>query len=212
MENTLKDFYRQVTDVIYVHFLWILTSFLGVLITFGAATTALYKVIFQVFKKDEPTQVTKLFFETFVKEFKESTIVWLILILIVTPLIFMTFYAINQTNLFLLVASMVCLYHVVMLFTYVFPIIAIFKSNSIFETLKNTILIQNRHLLTNLKLIGSLAIIILGILYLPNVFILVLIPLYGFLVAFHLKNALNPYVEKLKTSEYKGDDYELFKL
>lgn len=211
MIYTFKDFYRQVTDVIYAHFLWITVSFLGILITFGASTTALYKVIFQVFKQDEPTHVTKLFFKTFYEEFKASTCVWLLILLCAVPIYFMTMYSINVNNIFLLIASIVCIYNLFIFFSYIFPIIAIFESKSMFETIRNTILLQNRHLVTNIKLVGSFALLFLGFIYLPSVFMLLLVPTYGFLIAYHLKAALNPYIEKLITIINEGDDYELLK-
>lgn len=212
MTNTFKDLYRQITDVLYVHLLWVFMTFLGVFVTFGASTTALYKVLFQIFKVEEPTHVTNLFFKTFKEEFKESTCVWLLIALILTPMIFMLLYAIQTETFLLLILSIVGLYMITMFTIYVFPIIAIFKSNSILSTIRNTILIQSRHMLTNIKLVGSFGLLFLGFIYLPSVFILLIVPLSGFLVAFHLKAALNPYVEKLTIKTPKGDDYALLKL
>lgn len=212
MKYGIKDFYRQFTDVLYAHFLWIVVSFLGILITFGASTTALFKVMFQIFKKDEPTHVTKVFFDSFKESFIESTCVWLIIIVFSMPLILMMHHAVLANNIYLIVIGYIATYQMILFLVYIFPVIAVFKSKSIFSTIKNTMLLQNRYLLTNLKLLGSLAIFVLSMVYVHEAFVLLVIPSYGFLIAFHLKAVFNPYIDKFQSKTNKGDDYELFKL
>ncbi|MFA5693647.1 MAG: YesL family protein [Acholeplasmataceae bacterium] len=205
MKEGFKEFYQKLTDVLYVHVLWLLTSFLGLLITFGAATTALFKVMFQILKKDEPTYVSKLFFETFKKDFIESTLVWILIIFFAIPLTLMTNYAFLNNNGFLMVISVVAIYQLALFVIYAFPVIAVFKSKSILETIKNTLLLLNVNLITNLKVLGSFAVIILGYIYLSEIILILILPTYGFLIAFHLKAAFIPYINKLKNND-KGEE------
>jgi uncharacterized membrane protein YesL len=59
----MKELFRKLTDIIFVNFIWILASFLGLLITTGAATTAMFRVTHQILKKSEPTNVLSTFFK-----------------------------------------------------------------------------------------------------------------------------------------------------
>ena len=61
-------------NLVILNILWILCSL--PLITAGAATTALYYVIFQYQTADE-TAVIKPFFRAFFKNFKQSTLLWI---------------------------------------------------------------------------------------------------------------------------------------
>ena len=212
MRYTLKDFFRQFTDTLYVHLLWVLVSFLGLLITFGASTTALYKVMFQIYKTEEPTHVSRLFFETFKKEFVESTCVWLLILVLALPLAWMLIYAYQTPNDWLFIFGIVIAYQVVMFFLYVFPVIAVFKSKSIISTIRNVLILQNKHLLTNIKLLGSIVIFIAGMMWLHGSFIFLLIPCFGFLISFHLKSAFAPYIAQFTIKIEKENDNELLNI
>ncbi len=212
MKYTLKDFFRQFADTLYVHLLWVLVSFLGLLITFGASTTALFKVMFQIYKTEEPTYVSKLFFDTFKKEFVESTCVWLLILVFTAPLAWMLIYAYQTPNDWLFLIGIVVGYQLIMFFLFVFPVIAVFKSKSIISTIKNVIMMQNRNLLTNIKLLGSIVIFFAGMIWLHGSFILLLIPCYGFLVSFHLKSAFAPLIAQFTIKIKKENDNELFNI
>lgn len=211
MNQNLKDYYRQFTDILYAHFLWFVVSFLGILITFGASTTALFKVIHQVFKTDEPTHVTKTFFKAFKDDFMESTCVWFIILVILFPLIFMMHQAIQTDHIFLMIMSILAGYQLLLFFMYVFPIISQFKTDSVLQTIKNTLLMQNRYIFTNLKLIGTFGLIFLSVIYIYNGLLILVIASYGYFVAYHLRNVFKPFIEKYEINDIKGDDYEVFK-
>ena len=100
------------------------------LITFGAATTALFKVMFQIYKIEEPTHVTRLFFKTFKEEFLESTLSWLMILVVAVPLFFMISYAYNTNTDILLILGIVIAYQLLMFFIYVFRHCS-FKSKSL---------------------------------------------------------------------------------
>src|SRR5690606_19560991 len=154
-----------------------------------------------------------LFFETFKKDFIESTCVWLLILIFAAPLAWMLVYAFQKPNDWLMVIGIVIGYQLLMFTLYVFPVIAVFKSKSIISTIKNVLILQNSNLLTNLKLIGSLVIFVAGMMWLHGSFIFLLIPCYGFLVSFHLKSAFAPYIAQFKiTIEEKENDNELLNI
>ena len=71
-------------NLILLNILWILCSI--PVLTMGAATAALYHVIFQYQTADEDT-VFKPFFRAFAKNFKQATLLWIPTLAIITLLI-----------------------------------------------------------------------------------------------------------------------------
>lgn len=77
--------YRRVVDYILLGLLWIITS--APLITFGAATTAMFQTVEYTVRENE-LKFMKPFFQRFRKEFKQSTVLWLIEVVILAVLVF----------------------------------------------------------------------------------------------------------------------------
>ena len=71
-------------NLILLNILWILCSI--PVLTMGAATAALYHVIFQYQTADEDTAF-KPFFRAFIKDFKQATLLWIPTLAIITLLI-----------------------------------------------------------------------------------------------------------------------------
>ncbi len=184
---TFKEFYQKATDTIYVHFIWLLVSVLGLLITFGAATAALNRVMFQIYKKDEPTSVFSLFFSSFKENFKYGTYIWLITIFIGVPLYFMIDYAIRNVNLVLMVLGIVIAYYLLFFLIYGLSVIAIFKSKNFIILTKNILLIQTRFLFSNILILGNFAIIILLAVFVRIEFVLLFAATFGFITTIHLR-------------------------
>ena len=128
----MKELFRQFTDIVFVNLLWILTSFLGLLITLGAATTAMFRVTSQILKKNEPTNVFSLFVESFKENFWISTLVWVVLLVFAAPLFYMYHYALNQEAFILLLIAIIGVYQLLIVTIYVFPIIATFKTKNFY--------------------------------------------------------------------------------
>jgi len=193
----LKELFRKTTDVIYASFLWILFSFLGIMITLGAALTAMFSVMFQVLKDNEPTSVFPTYVHSFKNNFVQSTLVWLCLVIIGVPLYMMYNYSINTNHVVLLMISIVGGYQFMMFTIYVFPVMAVFQTKNTGQLIKNVIIMSNTNLITNFKLLGSLAFIVLLIAFVHVSLIIVAAGLYGILVSFHLKKVFKPYLKRL---------------
>ncbi len=193
----LKDLLRSLTDIIFVNLLWILVSFLGLLITLGASTTAMFRVTFQILKKTEPTNVLSTFFESFKENFVVSTLVWLGLLALGVPLFFMYHYALSNNSFFLLIIAIVGGYQLIIFAIYFFPVVATFKTKSWKDLIRNVVIMANTNLWTNFKVLGSLAFLVLVIVFIHESLILVSIGLYGVLVSFHLKKVFIPHLREL---------------
>lgn len=193
----LKEAYKNFIDIFYASLLWVLFSFLGVLITLGAATTAMFRVIFQVFRTKEPTNVSRLFLKSFKENFFVSTLVWLILVMLFASVFVMYRYSLASETTVFLVLSIVGFYQLAIFFIYFFPTLAVFKTKNLAQMIKNVLILANTSLWCNFKVLGSLAAVILLVIFVHPVFLVLSIGTYGFLVAFHLNQIFMAYYKQL---------------
>jgi len=206
----MKELFKKFTDIVYLNFLWLLASFFGLLITFGASTSAMFRVAFQILKTKEPTNVFRLFFLSFKDNFKESTLVWFILVLLGAPIYMMYHYAINENQDVLMIMAIFASYEWVIMMIYIFPTIAVFKSKHLGQLIKNVLLMSNMNMWTNMKLLGSLAVLIL-LIFIHSSLILFAVGLYGVLVSYHLQKVFHPYKTNLGVIEEGNEDDEVLK-
>lgn len=194
----LKDFYKRAMDVVYVNFIWILVSFLGILVTLGAATTALFRVLFQISKTKEVTNVASLFFKSFKENFFISTLVYFVLLVLGFSTYLMLSYGFSHHMVGVIIIGIFVTYELFVFTVYFFPTVALFQSENHLQLIKNVILLSNYHLWTNIKVGGSLVFVGFLIFYVHESFIILAIGIYGFLVTFHLQKVFKPYLEKLE--------------
>jgi len=197
----LKDFYKKTMDVVFANFLWIITSLIGIFLTLGAATSALFRVLFKIITYDEPTSVLHEFKEGLKENFWFASIVWLILVILGIPLYFMYIYSLNNGVDILVVIAIFGAYEWILFFIYFFPTLAVFKTKNKIQMIKNVIYLANKNLWTNTKVLGSLMFVFILVIYVHISFLVIAIGIYGFLVAFHLKTVFKPYIENLEEEE-----------
>ena len=126
----------KVSDTIILNFLFVICSI--PIVTIGASTTALYCVY-----------AVKEFFKQFKQNFKESTIIWLILLL-VASFIGLDFYMCSLMSNDILSTAFKFIFTLIsivigFIVVYVFPLVARFE-NSIKNTLMNAVLMSIKHL------------------------------------------------------------------
>lgn len=144
-DNPIMRGLSRICDFILLNLLWIVCSI--PIITIGASTTALYAVMLKIVKNEEG-YIAKGFLKAFKENFKESTILWLI-VAAVGLLIGMDFQfsgamggiaQIIFQSIFMLFGFLwLCV------FLYVFPLAARYE-NPIKNTLKNAFLISTAKL------------------------------------------------------------------
>lgn len=198
-----KEAYRNFTDVIFANFIWILVSFLGVLLTLGASTTALFGVMFQVFKTKEPTNVVRTFKKSFMDNFVFSTLVYFCLLILGGSTYLMFSYSIAQNQEFLLLMSIVISYELIVFACYFFPALSIFETHTKFEMIKNIMILSNYHLWTNIKIIGSIVIVSFLIIMVHPIFLLFAIGSLAWLIVYHLKPVFTPYMNNIDLERNK---------
>lgn len=122
------------TNLVALNILWLLCCIPA--FTAGAATTALYYTVFQ-YVDGVSDEIFRPFFRSFGQNFKQATLLWLPLLMILMLLTFDgLFLAANGGNAALWIALVVATLVFLMLHTYLFPLLARFemKSKALFST------------------------------------------------------------------------------
>lgn len=149
-------------DWMYINLLFIICSI--PIITIGASLSAMYSVIFKKLKKQEPP-IAKTFFSEFKANFKKSTLFWIPYLFIIVFLSYDVYAAhslIPKELDFLQYPTSILLFIIVCATILVIPQIAVFDS-PLKQIIKNSVL--------------------LGIVNFPTIFLVIIIPVFIFLLA-----------------------------
>lgn len=157
LDSPVMNFLGRVADLVWLNILYIICCI--PIVTIGASTSALYYVTMKMVA-DEEGYITKSFFKSFKENFKQATVIWLIILLAGT-IFFMDFRILNamEGTLGKVVYVLICAVAILFLFMtiYIFPLLAKFE-NTIKNSMKNAFLISIRHFpYTILLVIGVIA-------------------------------------------------------
>ena len=147
-DGPLMSFITKITYSAYLNILWLVCCL--PIVTIGASTTALFYVTLKVAKNEEGN-LTRSFFHSFKENFKQGTIIWLILLAagIILAVDGYVFYHMRFENAFWAVGTAIFLVAVVayaIVLMYIFPLLARFD-NTIRAMFKNSIMLGMRFLL-----------------------------------------------------------------
>ncbi len=122
----------KITTSVYLNILWFLCSL--PIVTIGASTTALFYVS-QKMVRDEEGRITAAFFRSFKENFKQATIIWMILLLlgIVLGVDGYALYHLHFGNVFwtlLTAVFIVALIAYSIVLMYIFPLLAHFQNTT----------------------------------------------------------------------------------
>lgn len=139
LDSPLFSFLNKLADLIYLNILTILCCI--PVFTVGASMTALNYVVLKMVRNEEG-YVTKAFFKSFKQNFKQATIIWLILLLAAGILIgdglIMRYSGLEFPSWFRMILSVLA-FTVVFATMHVFPVLSRFE-NSIKQTFRNSFL------------------------------------------------------------------------
>ena len=178
MKNFLKELYLVVIDSFYIAFLVFFTTLLGVFITFGSALTAAFNIAFKMHDRKRNIYIFKEYVTSFKKNFVQSTIIWILIFILGLGLFFLYNYANNTSNLILHVSVYIAAIELVLLVSYVLPIISTFETPGIFPTIKNALLMAHGHFFTSIKIMGTVVFIGYLVLNVGLGFLFIGIPIY----------------------------------
>ena len=142
-ESQIMQILSRFCDIVILNLVFLLTCI--PIFTIGAANTALYDVVFRM-DTDREGKMLPTYFHSFRVNFRQSTIVWLALLLFgVATYLNMTRFSVLGENSYLLgyglfIVSMLVLVLEVFLFSYSFPLLSRFR-NSTRQTAINALLL-----------------------------------------------------------------------
>lgn len=209
-DNPVWRYIGKFGDLILLNFLWIICSI--PIFTIGASTTAVYYVTLKLVRDDDGYTI-KSFFKSFKENFKQATIIWLILLAAGLILGFdLRFFLIvmtgNSTFRTVFTAAIGAL-TIVWLFilTYAFPLQSRFY-NPVKRTLFNSFFMSVRHFFHTLGMLVIDAVLLiagyLSIFYAPQFCILIMLfgfPLIAFVNSYIFNSIFKRYMPKEETGE-----------
>lgn len=138
-DNKFFHFMGKVSDLIILNVIFVVCSL--PVFTIGASATAMYYVALKMIKNEE-SYISRSFFHSFKQNFKQATLIWLVL-LAAAALLWLDFSIVSQAEAVgLLQFISIGLYFVLllwgMIFVYVFPLLAKFD-NTVKNTFKNAL-------------------------------------------------------------------------
>lgn len=141
LDSPLMQFLSKMADLLWLNILTIICCI--PIFTIGPALTALHYMALKMVRNEE-CYITRGYFKSFKENFKQATLIWLLL-LFVAAVLGGDFYIMRNTGMefpkFLqLIITAVCVL-VVFTATFVFPVLARFE-NTIFRTLKNAFIMS----------------------------------------------------------------------
>ena len=209
LDSPFVQFMNRVADIMWLNILFIICCI--PVITIGASVTAMYYVTLKMVRNEE-SYITKSFFKSFKLNFRQATVIWLILAIAGGLLAFD--YAIMTGRLGVsienstLASAMQVFLIVVFIFyiftaTFVFPVLSKFY-NSIKNTIKNAFIMSIRHFPVTLACIAVGIIVALLIIYIPIMLMLsifLLFSLAAYACSFLFVRVFDKYIPEQKDED-----------
>lgn len=182
MDNKFFSFMSRVADLVILNLLCVVCCL--PIITAGASITAMFYVTLKM-ARDEESYILRSFFKSFKENFKQATIINIIMLLAAVMLYIDLSISRNiegTLGTVMVFAFMVILLLYLMLFTYIYPVLAKFY-NTIRNTFTNAFLMSLRHLPYTFLMI-VISVLPLAVFFIPNAqiqsTIIMLLVLLGF--------------------------------
>lgn len=207
-DNPVWRFIGKFWDVIILSILWMICSI--PIVTIGASTTAMYYVTLKLVR-DEDGYTFRSFFKSFKDNFRQSTIIWMIFLIVGILLGFDLFFFMNifagsekvRTVMLAIFLAMSFVY--LSMFNYVFPLQSRFH-NSVKRTIFNSFFMAIRHIFKTIgMMVLDVGVVFLALTYIPQI-ILFGIALIAFINSYILADIFKKYIPE---DENKRDDSEM---
>lgn len=216
MDGPFISILTKIADLVILNTLFIICSL--PIVTLGASYTALYYVTLKMVKNEE-CYTAKSFFKSFKQNFKQATVLWLILF-VVGAVLYYDFKIINGDFSEVLLLSettgsvmTVLLMSISLIYTftsvYVFPVLSRFD-NSNRNTLKNSLIMSIRHFPSTIAVILVTFVPFVLMYFSPNTLILIFLifALSAYINSFMFVKIFGKYMPEVKITnddEFKVD-------
>lgn len=205
LDNPVWRFMGKLVDVCILTILWFICCI--PLITIGPASTAVYYVTLKLVR-DEESYTVRSFFKSFKENFKQGTIIGIIMTLLGVFFVYdiYLYFTIGTQTMTILGFLFLGIFMIYLFtLTYVYPLQAKFY-NPISRTIKNAAFISIRHVFKSFLMVAITVVVMIGCLFFPPL-ILLSYGLIAFLQSYLLVGIFDRYIPKEETSE-KSDSWE----
>lgn len=209
-ETRVYQWLNKYCTILLIGFVWLIMCL--PLVSIGASCTAVNRMMFNI--RENKAAGVVLFFKIFLKEFRKSTRLWLMaLILPAVILAVYLFTGISSTAAITVIFIAVVLWMFV--FLYVFPLTAFFE-NTIVATLKNGLLMSLRHIKNTvpalaISMLPVFAYMIIGkeyFLYSGWVWVFILLPMMEYWKSYFFLKVFYEYLPEEQRTAFPADEQE----
>lgn len=201
LDNPFFRFVAKLVDVVWLNIIWLLFSI--PVVTIGASTTAMYSVTMKM-ARDKEGYVFQGFWKSFKENFKQATIIWIILLIIGTVLGTDLYFFYHSTSKYAKfgMAVMIALSSLALCTTiYIFPLQAQFE-NRVKQTIKNAFIICVRHLPSTVLLLAIYAVAAFCLYIAAFLVVIFIFGLTAFITAFIYNKIFVRYIPDEMKNEY----------
>ncbi len=173
IENPFWQLINRLLHLILLNLLWFVCSI--PIVTMGAATTAVYSVTLKMARNQEG-YTTRSFFKAFRENFRQSTVIWLILLVMgaiigADLMVYLRSSSVSPLGMLLMTAFFAAAVLFIFESVYVFALQAYFD-NSVKRTMGNALIMAVRHLPSSIAMTAAgVLLTALGVLVFPPVFL-----------------------------------------
>lgn len=191
IDSPVMRFLARIGDLIILNLIFVVSCV--PVVTIGTALSALYSVAMRIVRGEDPA-VIREYVKAYKMNFKDATVVWLILAA-VGGLLFLDFRLIGMfkgslyTVLRLLLGVVLGIW--LLIFQYVFAYIGRFK-NSVFQSLKNALFLSAAHIPSTVMLLGITVGLLVITLFTSRTFVIgtILWTFFGFALLAYVQSFL----------------------
>ena len=162
---TIKDGIKTYLDFIYVTLLWFVASFLGILLSLGSATLALYKVLASLSNIKKQTYILSTFFDEFKRQVFKRMLISLLFIIDIFGLIIAFQYAIQNNRLWLIVLLCIISYEIIIGVIYTLGVFTLFEIKKDQSYIAVIFILMHQNLWRNIQLLAPIIILLFGFFY-----------------------------------------------
>ena len=162
---TIKDGIKTYLDFIYVTLLWFVASFLGILLSLGSATLALYKVLASLSNIKKQTYILSTFFDEFKRQVFKRMLISLLFIIDIFGLIIAFQYAIQNNRLWLIVLLCIISYEIIIGVIYTLGVFTLFEIKKDQSYITVIFILMHQNLWRNIQLLAPIIILLFGFFY-----------------------------------------------
>ena len=208
LDSPLMNFLNKVADIMILNLMFLLCSI--PIVTIGASFSAAYYMGFKMVKNEE-SYITKGFFKAFKENFKQATIIWIIVLLVMGVLIAdyrIILYSGIEFAQWMRISTVTVTLIIAMCVVFVFALQARY-TNTVKNTIKNSFLMALSHLPTAFLLIAIYAVPVVIFYFVPQILpALVLLSMGGVLYfkSFLLLRVFTKYEGTLVDKEEEAQD------